>query len=236
MPTASNEEPLGPPRVHPRAFALLASLAEHNAQAWFATHREAFLAEVRRPFGAILTRASEALQRTLFPVQGGPATVFMHSRDLLGGEDTRPYTEFVAGVLTPSGHLVGRGAVVYIQLNADGGHVSAGFYRPTPSEIDAIRRRMVAEPEFFRAALYDLAQADLTLSAETTLTTLPSTFAHLRGHEFEHYLRLPSLSVVQPIPKETWVRGEAAAYIVAHVRMCEKLLRFGHGAIATPVT
>lgn len=213
--------------LSPEAFALLEDLAADNSKGWYDAHRDAFKATVRTPFARVLEAATAVLTSADPPLKGSPKTMFRQHRDTRFSEDKRPFSEYVAGLLTPSGSKREDEGVLYLRLDAGGGFVSAGFKLRKASELAPLRKRMVAEPEVFREVLDNLKAAGLDLSREGALSSMPRGFAHYRAHEFAPYLRLPGLLATKPLTPTDWTDGAIVETVVRHARACGSLLRFG---------
>ncbi|MEM1094087.1 MAG: TIGR02453 family protein [Bacteroidota bacterium] len=216
-------------RLSSNAFDLLDSLANDNSRTWYDAHGGAFKAAVRTPFARILEAATAALAATPIPLKGSAKTMFRQHRDTRFSADKRPFSDYVAGVMTPSGSKREDQGVLYLRLDASGGFVSAGFKLRKASEMTPMRQRMIEEPESFRHVLSDLHEADLQLSREGALSGMPRGFSHYRNHEFSDYLRLPGLLATRTLAPAHWTEQDIVDTVVQHAHACEKLLRFGQG-------
>ncbi|MEM6648007.1 MAG: TIGR02453 family protein [Bacteroidota bacterium] len=216
-------------QLSPNAFELLDGLAGDNSRTWYDAHGDDFKADVRTPFARILEASTAALASTAIPLKGSTKTMFRQHRDTRFSADKRPYSEYVAGVMTPSGSRREDEGVLYLRLDASGGFVSAGFKLRKASEMTPMRQRMIEEPESFRHVLSDLHEVGLDLSRDGALSGMPRGFSHYRDHEFSDYLRLPSLLATRTLAPAHWTERDIVDTVVQHAHACEKLLRFGQG-------
>lgn len=121
----------------PAAFDWLDQLAADNSRAFFEASRATFDAEVRQPFGAMLSKCARDTR--------GRARVFRQLRDLrFAANQERPYWPTVAGEITGRAET---SAALIADLSSDGLTAMAGHRRPFSR--DQLSR--------YRAAVDDLA-------------------------------------------------------------------------------
>ena len=114
--------------------------------------------------------------------------------------------------------------------------MAAGFYRPEPDGLAALRRRIVARPETFRAAMAALATAKLVLSDGDPLSRLPKGFESVSDADLADAVRRRSLVVRRPIGSADLDRPALLRDLLRFGREAAPLLRFGWEALdaATP--
>jgi len=210
-----------------RTFSLLGELAVNNDKAWFDRHRDAFDAAAVRPLIAILEDASTALASTELPLRGGAATMFRQNRDLRFSKDKSPYKTQVSGLLTPAGGKSADQGVAYLQIDEQGGHMSAGYYNLKPEVLTRIRNRIVDQPHELRHVLDRLAAADLDLTREMSLAGMPRGYARYADDWFSPYLKLRVFLVRTKLPIGVWTDGTLVRRFVQHTLACSSLIRFG---------
>ena len=213
-----------------KSFDLLEGLTENNEKAWYDEHRDDFEAYLRAPFANVLELASDRLSETNTPLSGGAKTMFRQNRDVRFSKDKSPYSTQVSGVLTPSGSKAEKEGLIYLQLDASGGMLACGFYQLKAAELAPLRDRMVEKPKEFSKVLKDLAAADLSLSEEDKLKTMPRGYEDYSEHEHVEYLKLKSLIAQTSLPKSAWLEGDIIDRIVDYGKGCASLLAFGSAA------
>ena len=213
-----------------KSFDLLEGLEENNDKEWYHEHKEDFIAYLREPFADVLERASDRLADTATPLIGSAKTMFRQNRDQRFSKDKSPYNTQISGLLTSSGTKAEKSGLIYLQLNASGGMLACGFYQLKAAELAPIRDRMIEKPKEFSKVLKDLKKADLSLSHEDTLKTMPRSYEEYSDHEHADCIKLKSLIAEASLPKSTWLEGDVLERIVSYAVGCASLLAFGKAA------
>ncbi len=211
-------------------FRFLEGLAANNNKTWFDENRKVYETKVRNPFAALLNRCTKHLSDSALPLKGSSDTMYRINRDLRFTKDKRPYSEHVSGILTPSGRKEEIGGLVYIHLDATGGFVASGFYKPGASELKPLRETMLKKPDAFRDMLDDLKAASLELSMDDTLTAMPRGFSDAADHDLAPYIKLKSFILKEDLPKSAWMSGAVVDRICALAEGAAPLLTFGRKA------
>lgn len=215
----------------PRALDFFKALAFHQDKGWFAENRVIHDDEVRRPFGLLIADLSAAFADEGLPLRGDPKTsLFRLHRDTRFAKDKKPFKTNAGAVLSRDGTKRAQG-FLYVHLDPEGCFAAAGFYRPEPDEVLALRRRIADRPQDFRQMAGSLGGAGLDLAAAETLTRLPKGFEELADPEIGSAIRLKSLLVREAIPAETVFRPDLRDRLVAFALRAEPLLRFGWRAL-----
>jgi uncharacterized protein (TIGR02453 family) len=124
-------------------------LEADNSKAYWTEHKADYDACVRAPMLALLAELGEEF---------GTAKVFRPYRDVRFSHDKTPYKTHQGAVVTPEGRGAGSW---YVQISADGLHVSGGSWRLESDQVARYRRavsdpvqggRLEAEVERLRAA------------------------------------------------------------------------------------
>jgi uncharacterized protein (TIGR02453 family) len=124
-------------------------LEADNSKAYWTEHKADYDACVRAPMLALLAELGEEF---------GTAKVFRPYRDVRFSHDKTPYKTHQGAVVTPEGRGAGSW---YVQISADGLHVSGGSWRLESDQVARYRRavsdpvqggRLAAEVERLRAA------------------------------------------------------------------------------------
>lgn len=212
------------------AFSLLAELEANNNRAWFDANRDAIKDQVQLPFAAVLDAITSALADADLPLQGGAATMFRMHRDVRFSADKSPYKASASGLLTPDGTKNEAGGLMYLHMDQHGGFLACGAYTmPTPA-LNAIRDRIIAEPEAFGAAIEALATAGLSLSDDMMLKSMPRGYSDYAEHRFADDLRRKVLIVRRELGPDDWQSGAVVSEAARVARACAGLLRFVQAA------
>lgn len=210
----------------PASFSFLDDLALNNNRDWFVSNKAIFERSLETPFIHLLEALSNRLSDMDRPLSGGAATVFRMNRDIRFSADKRPYKTNLSGILTPSGTKKEAGGLVYLHLDSSGGFAAAGFYNLSPAELGPIRDAMVEQAEAFDQVKASLAKAGRNLDRSDSLTSMPKGFADHAEHRHAPEIRLKSLMVRQPLPKESWLSGEVVDHVERLARDAAPLLAF----------
>ncbi|MDP9870182.1 MULTISPECIES: DUF2461 domain-containing protein [Streptosporangium] len=108
-----------------RAFAFYEGLAADNSRDYWHGHKEVYEGSVREPLLALLDELEEEF---------GQAKLFRPQRDTRFAKDKSPYKTY-QGVTVGAGGSVG----YYLQLEADGLFLGAGFHAYDPAETARYR-------------------------------------------------------------------------------------------------
>jgi uncharacterized protein (TIGR02453 family) len=186
--------------LHPDAVAFYRELADHNDKAWWTANKTRYDDRVRAPF--------EALAETL-GAEFGPLKIFRPYRDVRFSADKSPYKDHI-GMVTQGG-----GALLYLQLGADGLLAAGGMYETTPAQL-ARFRGIVDDARLYgdlEATLEELGDLGYTPILSDALATAPRGFR--TDHPRIHLLRLKRLAVQSRIGVEDWMWTPAALERIA---------------------
>lgn len=208
------------------SFSFLDDLALNNNRDWFVSNKGVFERNLEAPFVRLLEALSNRLSDIDRPLSGGAATVFRMNRDIRFSADKRPYKTNLSGVLTPSGTKKEAGGLVYLHLDSSGGFAAAGFYNLSPADLGPIRDAMIEEAAAFDRVKEALALAGRDVDRTDSLTSMPKGFAEHAAHRHAAEIRLKSLMVRQPLPKESWLSGDVIDHVEKLARDAAPLLAF----------
>lgn len=214
------------PALGPSAFNLLEEIQGNNNREWYLAHKKEWEKELRGPFADILDTASEELQASPLPYSGGSHTMFRQNRDIRFSRDKSPYQTHVSGLLTRSGTKDERNGVIYLQVDAFGGFMAAGFYMLQPKELAPIRDRIIAKPEAFADMTAKLASAGLELSSEYSLTAMPRGYEAHADSPLAEALKLKSFIVRQNLSREDWTGGRIVGRLASFTIAATPLFRY----------
>ncbi len=210
-----------------KTFALFAELQANNNRSWYNAHREEIYQSATMPLTSVLEAATVALSSTKLPMIGSSGTLFRINRDIRFARNKAPYKTQVSGLLTPDGTKLADEGVAYIQLDQNGGHMSAGYYNLTPIVLKRIRDRIVESPKEFRAVLKDLEKQGLQLTRDMSLTSMPRGYSEFKDEWFAEYLKLKVFLVRTKLSKKPWMSGTITEDFVQHTLQCASLVHFG---------
>jgi uncharacterized protein (TIGR02453 family) len=152
---------------------------------------------------------------------------FRINRDIRFSQNKAPYKTQVSGLLTPDGGKSGDEGVAYLQLDKNGGHMSAGYYNLSAEVLKRIRDSIVEHPDRFKAVLNDLGKAKLELTREMSLTGMPKGYSQYAGEWFAEYVKFKVFLVRTKLSKEVWTNGKIVHAFVDQTLTCASLIRFG---------
>ncbi|MEM9693912.1 MAG: DUF2461 domain-containing protein, partial [Myxococcota bacterium] len=178
-----------------KTFRFLKDLERNNNKTWFHSHKSTFVEHLQEPFEALFADVSQRLESTDTPFEGSRRTMFRMNRDVRFSEDKSPYKTSLSGLLTRSGLKKQTEALMYVQLDAQGGFAAAGYYRLSPKELLPLRREMTERPDGFLDAVASLATKGLHLEEGGSLKRLPKGFSGYEGHGLEPFLKRKSFIV-----------------------------------------
>lgn len=135
----------------PDTLRFLADLRDNNNREWFTSHKATYESAVRDPalqFIALLGPELAALSPYLVadprPVGGSMLRI---QRDTRFSHDKTPYKTAVAMRFLHRLGQEGAAPGFYLRIEPGNCAVGAGIWRPEPRALDAIRQRIVAEPD-----------------------------------------------------------------------------------------
>jgi uncharacterized protein (TIGR02453 family) len=215
------------PEFNHSSFSFWEDLEANNRNDWFNTHKAEFIDNLERPFAHLLEVATVKLQASGINLSGGKATMFRLNRDIRFSQDKSPYKTNLSGLLTRSGTKRDAIGLVYLQIDAFGGFVAAGFYGLEPAKLVPIRQAMVERSSEFAALLNRLNSVGLDFERSDILTSMPKGFSAFADHPHAGELRLKNLIVRENFQREDWITGRVADRLVFVASACDELISFG---------
>lgn len=217
----------------PALFAFLRDLQANNDRAWFAEHKERYLADLRDPclrfitdFGAPLMAVSPHFRADPRP-NGG--SLFRIHRDIRFSRDKSPYKTAVGLHFR---HEQGRDAHTpgfYLHLEPRGCFVAVGLWQPDSPTLKLVRERLVADPDSWRAAVGGRAfRRTFTVTGES-LKRVP------RGYDPDHplaeVLKLKDVTAFAPLGQKQVTAPGFLAEFTGLCRTGGDLVRWICGAL-----
>lgn len=212
-------------------LAFLRELAGEQNRDWFAANKHRYEAALQRPLAALVVALSSALAERDIPLRGDPArSLFRINRDIRFSRDKSPYKTNAGLVLSREG---GKGSpgLLYLHVDPAGCFAAAGFYRPEPSHLGALRDAVLARPAAFAAAEASLAEAGLALGDGDPLSRLPRGFEAVTDPAVARVLKMRSLVVTHPLEAEALGDRALVTTLAEFGEAALPLLRFGWSAL-----
>ncbi|MEM7053650.1 MAG: DUF2461 domain-containing protein, partial [Pseudomonadota bacterium] len=200
--------------------------SENNNREWYHEHKDDIKAHLLEPFSGVLEQVSQKLARTRLPLKGSSKTMFRMNRDTRFSNNKKPYKENIGGLLTPSGTKNEASGLVYLHLDSNGGMMAAGFYKFNARQLEPIRQKIIEQPNQWRAVRKALFKAELDLSRENALKSMPRGFNSHESHEYADDIKLKNLIVQQPLTKSAWLKGEVLDQLTGFSKSIAPLIQF----------
>lgn len=172
-------------------------LEADNSRTYWTRHKAEYETHVRAPLQALLDELAPAF---------GAAKIFRPYRDVRFSHDKTPYKTHQGAVVNPDGRGAGGW---YVQISADGLHVSGGCWRLESDQIERYRRA-VADPvqgPRLQSEVARLVRGGFTIEGER-LSRLPSGVP--ADHERADLLRHKSLHASKSWEPADWLHERAA--------------------------
>jgi uncharacterized protein (TIGR02453 family) len=141
-------------------------LEADNSKTYWTRHKTDYEAHVRGPLLALLEELGPEF---------GTAKVFRPYRDVRFSNDKTPYKTHQGAVVSPEG--AGAGSW-YVQISAEGLHVSGGSWRLESDQVDRLRRAIADDVQgpWLQAEVERLTKAGFGIAGER-LTRVPAGYA-----------------------------------------------------------
>lgn len=215
----------------PRALDFFRALAFHQDRAWFQENRALHESDVVGPMGALVTDLAAELKRREMPLTGDPKrALFRINRDVRFSKDKRPFKTNAGAVLTRDG-AKGNPGLLYLHLDPEGSFAAAGFYRPEPEQLAALRARMRARPSDLAALDAALAAAGLAFADMDDLKRMPRGHEHVADPALARALRRRHLIVRRPLAPEALLRPDLVGMLADFAEAARPVLDFGWRAL-----
>ncbi|MBV9537698.1 MAG: DUF2461 domain-containing protein [Acidisphaera sp.] len=216
----------------PAGMDFLRELASNNDPAWFKPRRDEYETQVRAPAVALAADVLNLASQAKLPLDGDPAkAVFRIHRDVRFSPDKRPYKAHVGIAFTRSGRKNDPG-ILYVHIEPGACFLAAGFYRPEPAALAAIRQRIIADERSFLAAVKRLDAAGIPLEPDAgAAKRLPRGCEAVAGRASEAFVKARTLIVRRHVVQRDLAAPAFADAVVAFYREAQPLLAFGWRAL-----
>ncbi len=209
----------------PAAFSFFRGLAENQSKAWFEANREVYENQVRAPMASLVVDVAARLGTRGLHFAGDPKrAIFRLNRDVRFSNDKSPYKTNAGAAMTRDGGKMSPG-VLYIHVGAEDCFTAAGFYRPEPPALQAMREMIVRD-----FAGWKRATKNLDLSRDDALAKPPKGFL-AENAEIAEALKLKSWVVRRPLAMQD-MRGPGLVDVITEFAVAAgPLLKFGWSAL-----
>ena len=220
----------------PEAFAFFQELEFVQERAWFQAHKAIYDDTVKAPMLDLLADLTDELARRGIGLQADPRrAIFRIHRDVRFARDKRPYKTHIGAVLTRDGSKESPG-LLYVHVGPWGCFAGAGFYHLSDEALAAVRGRIAARSQEYRATLAELKKAGLVLSPdEDALKRRPRGFETVTDPDLVEALCRRSLIIRLPLTAEDVADGSVIGRLADFAQAARPLLDFGWNALGYPV-
>ena len=212
----------------PDGLAFLRELAEQQDRAWFQANRARYETGLQLPMASLVAALAAELARRGVTLRGdAKRSLFRIHRDVRFSPDKRPYKTNVGALLSRDGDKLSPG-VLYVHIAPTACFAAAGFYRPEPAFLGALRERIVAKPDAWRSMLQRLAASGLALGEdEDALRRPPRGFESVDDPALAPALRCRSFIVRRPLAATEVTQPGLVERLAEFAEAASPLLAFG---------
>jgi uncharacterized protein (TIGR02453 family) len=215
----------------PEALNFFKALAFHQSKEWFTDNRAIYETGIKSPLIRLIDDLSAKFAANGIPLVGhGERSIFRLHRDIRFSKDKSPYKTHAGATLTRDGGKLSPG-LLYIHVAAVDSFAAAGFYRPQPPALAALREAIAADRAGWLRMEQSLEMAKLELSREDGVTRLPRGFDAEECAEVAEALKLKSFIVRRPLKQEALLSARLVDDLVDFAGKVRPLLDFGWSAI-----
>lgn len=174
-----------------QALSFFRQLKKNNDRTWFATRKDFYDEQVKRPMELLVADVGDRIRR--FAVQYAPAdpkrSIYRLYRDTRFSKDKTPYKTHIAAHFFRQGFAKGSGPQYYLQVSHEYVGVFGGIYLPGPEELKAIRQGIAGDLKAFEKLVGNKKLIkSMGLLQGDTLTRPPKGFEP--GTPGEPYIRM----------------------------------------------
>ena len=214
----------------PQALAFFRALDDNQNREWFLAHKTDYEKFVRNPLQSLVADISAQLSKAKLPLYGDPRrALFRINRDIRFSKDKRPYQTHASAALTKDGDKQSPG-VLYIHIAPAGSFIAAGFFRPEPGTLQALREGLIGDPSGWHKVEQALLKADLPLATDDMLVRVPRGFED-SSEKLADALKLKSWVVRRKLSAADIARPTLVGDIAAFAKNAKPLLNFGWQAL-----
>jgi uncharacterized protein (TIGR02453 family) len=215
----------GEPFDTARALRWLRQLKKNNDRAWYAANSAAYTERIKPEWqdlvAALLISAVPIDERLAYV--DPRACLFRLARDIRFSNDKTPFKTSVSAWLSPLGKS-GANAGFYVRIAPGNCVFSAGIYTPEKPVLEALRRRMAADPRPFDRILSAKNMKPYLPLQTDGLTRMPRGFP--KEHPRGELIRARNYLVRRAYGDAEVARAGAFATFRAAIRDCAPFVRY----------
>lgn len=138
-------------------------LAKNNRKEWFHENKKTYDKEVKKAFAKFLTHLIEQIRERFDPelYLEVKNAVFRINRDIRFSKDKTPYKLQVSAVVSRGGRKNMQIPGLYIQFGVGEIWIGGGLHSVDKENLEAVRRKIAADPAEFRKLLSDKAFSNI---------------------------------------------------------------------------
>ncbi len=222
----------GEPFDTARALRWLRQLKKNNDRTWFAAHRATYDDDIKPEWEDLVAGllASAVRFDARFAYVDPRRCLFRLARDIRFSNDKTPFKTGVSAWLSPFGKS-GANAGFYVRIAPGDCIFSAGIYTPEKPVLEALRRRMAADPRPFDRILGAKRLAPYLPLRTDALARMPRGFP--KEHPRGELIRARNYLVRRTYTDAEITRTGAFAAFRDAIRDCAAFVAYVDGAAAT---
>lgn len=214
------------------ALDFFRDLAARQDRTWFQDNKSVYEREVLAPMDALLRALSAEFETRGIPLTGDlKRSLFRIHRDTRFAKDKSPYKTHAGAVMFRQGAGKMSPGILYLHIDPLGCFTAAGFYRPEPEALDALREGIRVRPAEWQKLRTALGKARLALSDGDPVSRMPRGFEDMADSELAEDLRRRSFIVRRALSVREVSSAALAGRVIAFAETVLPLLRFGWRAI-----
>jgi uncharacterized protein (TIGR02453 family) len=209
-----------------QALPFLMALRENNDRDWFAENKATYQEECDAPLRELVREVGALLEAKGVPLAPQPKNpVFRIYRDVRFSKDKSPYKTNVGAALHRDGDK-SRPGLLYVHVEPGGSFLAAGFYRPEPPMLKALRSAIANDPAGSDSVLSELASKGLSLGDGEPLARMPKGFEPFAESPHALLLRNRSYITARPLKDDDLERRDLPEVVVDFAVNALPLLEF----------
>ena len=222
-----SETPMPFQGLGPQTLPFFKALGFHQTKAWFEENRAIYETDVKAPLGDLVEELSAELQRRKIPLHGDrKKAIFRLHRDTRFAKDKSPYKTNAGFVLNRDG-TKNTGGMLYVHIDPAGCFTAAGWYRPEPPTLTAIRAGIAQKPRAFFAMEAALEAKKLGLSNDYTLKRTPRGYEAVTDDTLLTAIRRTALLTSRPLKDADIGKPKLLEQVADFAEDALPLLQFG---------
>lgn len=210
------------------ALRFLRDLAKHNDRAWFVPRKEIYETELQTPLRALVTGASDAMQKAKIPLEGDPRkSTFRIYRDVRFSPDKSPYKTNLGAFLAYNGDHNAPGGL-YVHVQPKNSFLAVGFYELDKPLLQRWREAMATHAKDFERMLQALERNGMHLyEPEAALKRMPRGFEEHTASPIAKYFRRQSFMVSETLSDDDVCSPVLIERMVSAAKCAKPLLTYG---------